>query len=104
MTSSRGLVRLFVQRGAPLYVKSDNGPKFIAQRVTTWPHRQHVDTHCIDSGSPWQNGHNDGFNGAFRDGCLNRWLLASVQVARRIITNWLEEYDHERPHGALDGG
>jgi putative transposase len=97
------LQRLFAQRGAPVYVKSDNGPEFIAQQVTTWLRTQHVDTHFIDPGSPWQNGHNESFNGVFRDGCLNRWLFASVQEARRIITHWLEEYNHERPHGALDG-
>jgi putative transposase len=97
------LQRLFVQRGAPGYIKSDNGPEFIAQRVTTWLRGQRVDTHFIDPGSPWQNGHNESFNGVFRDGCLNRWLFTSVQEARRIITHWLEEYNHERPHGALDG-
>lgn len=97
------LQRLFVQRGAPVYVKSDNGPEFIAQRVTTWLREQRVDTHFIDPGSPWQNGHNESFNGVFRDGCLNRWLFTSVQEARRIITHWLEEYNHERPHGALNG-
>lgn len=97
------LQRLFAQRGAPGYMKSDNGPEFIAQQVTTWLRTHHVDTHFIDPGSPWQNGHNESFNGVFRDGCLNRWLFASVQEARRIITHWLEEYNHERPHGALDG-
>ena len=97
------LQRLCAQRGAPVYLKSDNGPEFIAQRVTTWLHVQHVDTHCIDPGSPWQNGHNESFNGVFRDGCLNRWLFTSVHEARRIITNWLKEYNDERPHGALAG-
>lgn len=97
------LQRLFAQRGAPVYVKSDNGPEFMAQQVTTWLRTHHVDTHFIDPGCPWQNGHNESFNGVFRDGCLNRWLFASVQEARRIITHWLEEYNHERPHGALDG-
>ena len=97
------LRRLFAQRGAPVYVKSDNGPEFIAQRVTTWLREQRVDTHFIAPGSPWQNGQNESFNGVFRDGCLNRWLFSSVQEARRIITNWREEYHHERPHGALNG-
>ena len=97
------LQRLFAQRGAPAYVKSDNGPEFIAQRVTDWLRAQHVDTAFIAPGSPWQNGHNESFNGVFRDGCLNRWLFTSVQEARHIITNWLEEYNNERPHGALDG-
>jgi putative transposase len=95
--------RLFAHHGAPMDVKSDHGPECIAQRVTTWWREQPVATHFIDPGSPWQNGHNESFNGGFRDGCLHRWLLTSVQEAKRIIGNWLEEYNHERPHGALDG-
>ena len=97
------LQRLFAQHGAPVYVKSDNGPEFIAQRVTTWLHEQHIATHFIDPGSPWQNGHNESFTGVFRDGCLHRWLFTSVLEAKRIINHWLEEYNNERPHGALDG-
>jgi putative transposase len=97
------LQRLFVQRGAPEYIKSDNGPEFIAQGVTTWLRGQRVDIHFMDPGRPWQNGHKESFNGVFRDGCLDRWLFTSVQEARRIITNWLEEYNNERPHGALAG-
>jgi putative transposase len=91
--------RLFAHRGTPKYVKSDHGPKFIAQRVTAWLPAHHVDTHCIAPGSPWQNGHNERFNGVFRDGGLNRWLFAAVQEARRIINHWREEYNHERPYG-----
>lgn len=75
----------------------------MAQQVTAWLHAHHGDTHCIDPGRPWQNGPNESFNGVFRDGCLHRWLLAAVQEARRIIKNWREEYNDERPHGALDG-
>jgi transposase InsO family protein len=97
------LQQLFAQRGAPGYVKSDNGPEFIAHQVTNWLRAHHVDTTFIEPGSPWQNGHNESFNGVFRDGCLARWLFASVQEARRLINHWLEEYNHERPHGALDG-
>ena len=97
------LQRLFAQRGAPVYIKSDNGPEFIAQRVTTWLRTQRVDTHFMAPGRPWENGHNASFNGVFCDGCLNRWLFSSVSEARRIITNWLEEYNNKRPHGALDG-
>jgi putative transposase len=97
------LQRLCAQRGAPVYVRSNNSPEFIAQRVMTWRREQRVDTHFIAPRSPWQNGHNERFNGVFRDGCLNRWLFTSVPEAKRIIQHWLEEYNHERPHGALDG-
>jgi putative transposase len=99
----RALQRLFAQRGAPGYVKSDNGPEFIAQQVTNWLRVHHVNTTFIEPGSLWQNGHNESFNGVFRDGCPDRWLFALVQEARRLIIHWLEEYNHERPHGALDG-
>jgi putative transposase len=94
---------LFAQRGAPSYVKSDNGPEFMAQRVTDWLRAQHVDTAFMAPGSPWQNGHHERRNGVFRDGCLNRWLFASVREARRMINPWREEYHDERPHGALAG-
>jgi hypothetical protein len=81
--------RLVVYRGAPVYGKSDNGPEFMAQRGTTGLREQRVDTHFIDLGRPWQNGQNESCNDVFGDGCLNRWLLISVQEARRIITHWL---------------
>src|SRR5262249_23620511 len=97
------LQRFVGQRGAPGYIKRDNGPECVAQRVTPWLRAQCVDTHCIAPGSPWQHGHNESFNGVWRDGCLNRWLFTSVSEARRLMTNWREEYNHERPHGALDG-
>ena len=97
------LQRLFVQRGAPGYVKSDNGPEFIAQRVTTWLRGQRVAPHFIAPGRPGQTGHNESVNGVFRDGCLKRWLFTSVPEARRLMTKWLEEYNDERPQGALDG-
>ena len=53
--------------------------------------------------SAWQHGHNESFNGVFRDGCLDRWLFYSVQESRRVINAWLDEYNTERPHGALAG-
>ena len=81
------LQRLFVQRGAPVYVKSDNGPEFIAQRIITWLQAHHIAMHFIAPGSPWQNGHNERFHGVFRDGCLDRWLFASLQEARHLIAN-----------------
>jgi transposase InsO family protein len=84
-------------------LKSDNGAEFVAKQVTGWLKAQGVPMHFIEPGSPWQNGHNESFNGVLRDGCLDRWWFASVREARRIINQWREEYNHERPHGALTG-
>ena len=84
-------------------IKSDNGPEFVAKEIQGWLKKAKVKTRYIDPGSPWQNGHNESFNAVFRDGCLDRWLFYSVQEARRVINAWLDEYNIERPHGALAG-
>ncbi len=99
----RVLSELFDQWGPPVCIKSDNGPEFIAKSVQEWLDKAGVKTRYIDPGSPWQNGHNESFNAVFRDGCLDRWLFYSVQEARRVINGWLDEYNIERPHGALAG-
>ena len=57
----------------------------------------------MEPGRPWQHGHHERGNGVWRDGGLDRWLLASVQEGRRLMSHGLEEYNHERPHGALEG-
>lgn len=67
------LQELFAQWGAPACIKSDNGPEFIAKDIQRWLGKAGIKTRYIDPGSPWQNGHNESFNGVFRDGCLDRW-------------------------------
>lgn len=99
----RVLKDLFEKWGAPACIKSDNGPEFVAKEIQGWLKKAKVKTRYIDPGSPWQNGHNESFNAVFRDGCLDRWLFYSVQEARRVINAWLDEYNIERPHGALAG-
>ena len=98
----RILEALFTIYGAPAYLKSDNGPEFVAQQVQQWLAEQGVKTHYIEPGSPWQNGHIESFNAVFRDGCLDRWSFYSVAEANREFDRWLEEYNYERPHGALN--
>ena len=93
---------LFDVYGIPACIKSDNGPEFVAKRVQTWLKEKKINVHYIDPGSPWQNGHCESFNGAFRDGCLNRWEFYSVAEARRVIEHWLDEYNTVRPHGAIN--
>jgi transposase InsO family protein len=98
----RVLGQLVESRGAPGIIKSDNGPELVAQHVQDWIEDHGIDTKYIDPGSPWQNGHNESFNGVLRDGCLNRWAFASVREARLVVESWRQEYNEERPHGALN--
>lgn len=93
---------LFDLYGTPACIKSDNGPEFVARCVQAWLKEKQVDVHYIEPGSPWQNGTNESFNAVFRDGCLDRWEFYSLAEARRVIEQWLEEYNTIRPHGALN--
>ena len=99
----RVLEQLVEVHGAPGVIKSDNGPEFVARKVQEWMAERGVAARFIEPGSPWQNGHNESFNGVFRDGCLDRWLFESVREAREATEAWLQEYNEERPHGALGG-
>ena len=99
----RVLEQLVELHGVPSVIKSDNGPEFVAQKVQEWIEARGIGARFIDPGSPWQNGHNESFNGVFRDGCLDRWLFESVREAREATEHWLHEYNEERPHGALAG-
>jgi transposase InsO family protein len=103
--NSNDVVRVLQQlveiRGVPGVIKSDNGPELVCDRVQDWISQRGIATKFIEPGSPWQNGHNESFNGVFRDGCLNRWLFVSVREARLVVEQWRQEYNEERPHGAL---
>ncbi len=99
----RVLEQLVELRGHPIAIKSDNGPEFVAKKVQDWIEGRGIGAVFIEPGSPWQNGHNESFNGVFRDGCLNRWLFESLREAREASESWLREYNHERPHGSLKG-
>jgi putative transposase len=99
----RVLEQLVELHGVPSMMKSDNGPEFVAKKVQQWIEDQGIGARFIDPGSPWQNGHNESFNGVFRDGCLNRWLFESLREARETSEAWLQEYNVERPHGSLGG-
>jgi putative transposase len=99
----RVLEQLVELYGLPHAIKSDNGAEFTAKKVQEWIKERGIGARFIEPGSPWQNGHNESFNGVFRDGCLNRWLFASVREAREATEAWLQEYNMEPPHGSLGG-
>jgi transposase InsO family protein len=93
---------LFAVRGRPAHLRSDNGPEFVAQAVRSWLDRADVQTLFIAKGSPWENGYVESFNGKLRDELLNRELFLSQEEARWVIDRWRLDYNHHRPHSALD--
>jgi putative transposase len=95
------LARLFTLHAAPAYLRSDNGPEFVAHQVRTWLALHHADTLYIDPGCPWQNGFGESFNGSLRDECLNMWAFASVAEARVQVEHFRRQYNEERPHSRL---
>ena len=96
------LAPLFQERGAPTYLRSDNGPEFVAQAVQRWVHAHHVQTAYIDPGSPWQNAYGESFNGRLRDECLNMEWFRNVDEARVVIGSWRRQGNEDRPHSSLD--
>ena len=79
------LERAIEEHGAPQYLRSDNGPEFIAKEVQRWLAEKKIKTIYIDPGSPWQNGFVESFHGRFRDECLNREQLWTLSEARVVI-------------------
>jgi len=95
------LAELFVERGAPDFIRSDNGPEFTATIVREWLTRVGVKTLFIEPGSPWENGYIESFNGKFRDELLNGEIFDTVLEARIITERWRWEYNTIRPHSSL---
>jgi transposase InsO family protein len=95
------LFQLFVFRGVPEHIRSDNGPEFTARVIRTWLNRLGVSTLFIERGSPWENGYIESFNGKLRDELLNREIFTTLAEARILIEGWRKEYNQERPHSAL---
>jgi transposase InsO family protein len=95
------LAALFIERGAPDYLRSDNGSEFTARLVRNWLNRVGVKTLFIEPGSPWENGYGESFNGKFRDECLNGEIFYPLAEAQVLIERWRREYNQVRPHSAL---
>jgi len=95
------LGELFVSRGPPEHIRSDNGPEFCAEAVKNWLGRLQVKTLFIEPGSPWENGYVESFNGKLRDELLNGERFTTLLEAQVLIANWRQEYNHFRPHSAL---
>ena len=92
---------LFMIRGIPGFIRSDNGPEFIADAIKKWLEGMGVETLYVEPGSPWENGYIESFNGKFRDDVLNRELFYSVKEAKVLVEDWRLEYNDYRPHSGL---
>jgi transposase InsO family protein len=92
---------LFVRRGVPGYLRSDNGSEFTARAVRDWLGRVGVRTLFIEPGSPWENGYCESFNGKLRDELLDREVFDTLLEAKVLIERWRVEYNQVRPHSSL---
>jgi len=95
------LFNLFIFRGIPEHIRSDNGPEFTARVVRKWLNHLGVRTLFIERGSPWENGYIESFNGKLRDELLNREIFTTLEEARVLIEQWRREYNQIRPHSSL---
>ena len=95
------LADLFILRGTPDFIRSDNGPEFIAEILRTWLSELGVRTLFIEPGSPWENGYIESFNGKLRDELLNREIFDTLLEARVLTEQYRRKYNTIRPHSAL---
>lgn len=93
---------LFAIRGAPAYIRSDNGPEFIADAIKRWLSDSGVGTLYIEPGSPWENAYSESFNSHFKDEFLNGESFGNVREAKVLVEGYRLDYNHHRPHSSLD--
>ncbi len=95
------LCELFLARGIPGHIRSDNGPEFIAEAAQKWIAAVGAKTAYIAPGSPWENGYVDSFNARLRDELLNGEIFYALREAQIVIESWRRHYNVVRPHASL---
>ena len=98
---ARTLAALFERRGEPSFIRSDNGPEFIAEAVKQWLTISGVKTLYIEPGSPWENAYSETFNSRFGDELLKREVFTSLLEAKVLVEEYRKHYNRWRPHSAL---
>jgi putative transposase len=93
---------LFTLRGAPQYLRSDNGPEFVAEAIQTWLRQSGVGTLYIAPGSPWENAYIESFNSRLRDELLNTEVFGNLREAQVLVEDYRLRYNHHRPHSSLN--
>jgi putative transposase len=95
------LADLFILRGIPTHIRSDNGPEFVATVLREWIAAVGAKTAYIEPGSPWENGYCESFNGKLRDELLNGEVFYSLNEAKIVVEAWRQHYNTVRPHSSL---
>ena len=95
------LTDLFILRGPPEFIRSDNGPEFIATKLRNWIEAVGAKTAYIEPGSPWENGYVESFNAKLRNELLDGEVFYSLKEAQILIERWRQHYNTVRPHSAL---
>ncbi len=95
------LASLFRRRGEPEFIRSDNGPEFIAKAIKRWLEVSGVGTLYIEPGSPWENAYSETFISRFSDELLKREVFADLLEAKVLVEDYRGHYNHHRPHSAL---
>ena len=92
---------LFILRGIPAHIRSDNGPEFVAKAVQEWIAAVGAKTAYIERGSPWENGYIESFNARLRDELLNGEIFYTLREAQVVIESWRRHYNTIRPHASI---
>jgi transposase InsO family protein len=95
------LSKLFITRGIPDHVRSDNGSEFVAKIIRKWCADTEVKTLYIAPGSPWENGYCESFNGKLQDELLKGEIFYTLKEAQILIERWRIDYNTIRPHSSL---
>ena len=95
------VIDLFILRGIPAWIRSDNGPEFVAGAVRQWIAAVGARTAFIEPGSSWENGYIESFNARLRDELLNGEIFYTLREAQVLIDSWRRHYNAVRPHGSL---
>ena len=99
---ARELTAIIEQRGKPGMIVSDNGTELTSHAIFAWARDHQIDWHYISPGKPMQNGYVESFNGKMRDELLNETLFFNLDQARKAISAWVDDYNTNRPHSALN--
>ena len=97
------LTGLMLERGTPRFIRSDNGPEFVAKKLRRWLARNEVETLFIEPGAPWQNAYVESFNGKLGDELLDCELFYNLEEARVLAAEYRTIYNTIRPHAGLKG-